>query len=373
MYVHHRSDWPEFYWDAHYVSPLLAEVRNQQGRLLGRVADWGFQLKEEASLESIISDVITSSKIEGEVLPVDQVRSSVARKLGLEYAGLVSVSRDVEGVVDMLLDATQNYEKPLTHDRLYGWQSALFPTGRSGLNEVQVGQYRVHGPESPMQVISGGFGRPRVHFEAPASELVPEEMSVFLAYVNKEDSGQDPVIRAAIAHLWLLTIHPFDDGNGRVARAVADMMLARADKSKYRFYSMSSAILESRKSYYKVLEQTQKDDLEITSWLIWFLEALQKSFSESEATLDRTFRKARFWQHHAETVLNDRQRVMLNKVLDGFNGHLTSSKWAKITKVSQDTAGRDINDLIEKKALRMAEKGGRSTHYLLEFSAERKN
>ena len=344
---------------------MLAEVRNQQGRLLGRVADWGVQLREEASLEIIISDVITSSKIEGEDLPVDQVRSSVARKLGLETAGLVAVGRDVDGVVDMLLDATQHYERPLTHERLYGWQAALFPTGRSGLNKIQVGIYRSHGPESPMQVVSGGFGRPHVHFEAPASERIHEEMSDFLAYVNEVEAKHDSVIRAAIAHLWFLTIHPFDDGNGRVARAVADMMLARSDESKYRFYSMSSAILDSRKSYYTILERTQKDDLEITDWLLWFLKTMKKALEKSEELIERTFQKARFWQVHAATSFNDRQKEMLNRLLDGFTGNLTSSKWAKITKVSQDTAGRDIKDMIIKGVLSVASGGGRSTHYVL--------
>jgi Fic family protein len=366
MYIHQRPAWPGFFWDAHYVSPLLARVRNQQGRLLGRIADWGFELKEEASLESIVSDVLTSSEIEGEMLPADQVRSSVARKLGLEYAGLVPVSRDVDGVVDMLLDATQNYEQALTHERLYGWQAALFPTGRSGLSKVQTGQYRKHGPESPMQVISGGFGRERVHFQAPASERVLGEMSAFLKYINEEAPEQDPVIRAAIAHLWFLTVHPFDDGNGRVARAVADMMLARADESKYRFYSMSSAILEARKSYYTILERTQKDDLEITEWLRWFLTTMLSALDQSEQLIEQTFQKARFWQCHAATSFNDRQKEMLNRLLDGFTGNLTSSKWAKITKVSQDTANRDINDLIGKQVLKTAESGGRSTHYLLE-------
>jgi len=366
MYIHQRKNWPDFFWDDSLITPLLAEARNQQGRLLGRVSDWGFKLKEEASLESIVTDVITSSEIEGETLPADQVRSSVARKLGLENAGLVAVSRDVDGVVEMMLDATQNYRQPLTHERLYGWQGALFPTGRSGLYAVQTGRYRRHGPENPMQVVSGGFGRPKVHFEAPASDRVSEEMSVFLKFINGENPEGDSVIRAAIAHLWFLTIHPFDDGNGRVARVVTDMMLSRSDDSKYRFYSMSSAILAGKKGYYQVLERTQKDDLEITDWLHWFLKTLASALSQSETIMERTFQKARFWQTHASTLINDRQRIMLNRVLDGFKGNLTSSKWAKITKVSQDTASRDIKDLMDKQILRLAESGGRSTHYLLE-------
>lgn len=365
MYIHQRINWPDFFWDDSLVGPLLAMVRNRQGRLLGRVADWGFTLKEEASLESIIIDVVTSSEIEGESLPVDQVRSSVARKLGLESADLAAVSRDVDGVVEMMLDATQRHQKGLTHERLYGWQAALFPVGRSGLHKIQTGHYREHGAENPMQVISGGFGRSRVYFEAPASDKLMAEMSTFLKFINDGQPGDDSVVRAAIAHLWFLTIHPFDDGNGRVARAVTDMMLSRSDDSRYRFYSMSSAILHAKKAYYLVLERTQKDDLEITEWLLWFLKTLASALEQSEITMERTFQKARFWQRHSSTSLNDRQRIMLNRVLDGFRGNLTSSKWAKITKVSQDTAGRDIKNLIDKRILKIAESGGRSTHYLL--------
>jgi Fic family protein len=366
MYIHQRQEWPNFYWDSHLISPLLAEVRNQQGRLLGRVVDWGFDLKAEASMESIVQDVLTNSEIEGKILPADQVRSSVARKLGLDIGGLTKVSRDVDGLVDMMLDATQHYEQELTHDRLHGWQSALFPTGRSGLFEVQTGHYRQHAADQPMQVISGGFGRPKVHFEAPSSNQLVAEMDQLLYYL-KENKAEDSVIHAAIAHLWFLTIHPYGDGNGRIARAITDMLLARSDKSKFRFYSMSSAVMDARKSYYTVLEQTQKDDLGITDWLVWFLTTLQTALTRSKVTLERTFRKAQFWQANPGTPLNARQHNMLNRLLDGFTGNLTSSKWAKINMVSQDTAGRDINDLIKKEVLRVAPEGGRSTHYLLCF------
>lgn len=365
MYVHQRKDWPNFFWNAHLVLPKLSEVRYRQGRLLGRVAEWGFDLKEKTSFESLVRDVVTTSEIEGESLPADQVRSSVARKLGLDYGGLEAVSRDVDGVVEMVLDATQRYMDGLTNERLCAWQSALFPTGRSGLLAVQVGHYRKHGEDEPMQVVSGGFGRPRVHFQAPESDVVPYEMDTLLADLNQVSDNEDSILKAAIAHFWFLTIHPFDDGNGRVARAITDMMLARSDQSKYRFYSMSAAILADKKRYYQVLEMTQKDDLEITEWLLWFLSTLEAALTSSEELMERTLIKARFWHRHIETSLNERQRKILNMVLDGFKGNLTSSKWAKITKVSQDTAGRDIKDLIEKKILIAAPGGGRSTHYLL--------
>jgi Fic family protein len=347
------------------VLPKLSAVRYRQGLLLGRVADWGFDLKEKTSFESLVRDVVTTSEIEGELLPADQVRSSVARKLGLDYGGLEAVSRDVDGVVEMVLDATQRYTDGLTNERLCAWQAALFPTGRSGLLAVQAGHYRKHGEDEPMQVVSGGFGRPKVHFQAPESDVVPNEMGKFLTGINGFLDNEDSILKAAIAHLWFLTIHPFDDGNGRVARAITDMMLARSDESKYRFYSMSAAILADKKGYYQLLEMTQKNDLEITEWLLWFLSTLEVALTSAEELMERTLVKARFWHQHTETSLNEQQKKMLNKVLDGFKGNLTSSKWAKITKVSQDTAGRDIKDLIDKKVLVPAPDGGRSTHYLL--------
>jgi Fic family protein len=271
----------------------------------------------------------------------------------------------VDGVVEMVLDATQRYTDGLTNERLCAWQAALSPTGRSGLLAVQVGHYRKHGEGDPMQVVSGGFGRPRVHFQAPESDVVPNEMGKFLTGLNGLLDNEDSILKAAIAHLWFLTIHPFGGGNGRVARAITDMILARSDESKYRFYSMSAAILADKKGYYQVLEMTQKDDLEITEWLLWFLSTLEVALTSSEELMERTLVKARFWHQHTETSLNERQKKMLNKVLDGFKGNLTSSKWAKIAKVSQDTAGRDIKDLIDKKVLVPAPDGGRSTHYLL--------
>jgi Fic family protein len=363
-YIHQREKWPGFYWDTALIQPLLSYVRYQLGKILGRVECWGVTILEEGSMEAIISDVITSSEIEGETLPMDQVRSSVARKLGLETGGLVAVNRDVDGIVEMMLDATQNYEKGLSHERFHAWQASLFPTGRSGLQAIQVGHYREHEEDSPMQVVSGRFGRPKVHFQAPAADRVLNEMDVLLDYVNNNDV-HDSVLKAAIAHLWFLTIHPFDDGNGRIARALTDLLLSRSDNSQYRFYSTSAAILRMKKYYYTVLERTQKDDLEITDWLVWFLNTLKTAFADSEEILNRTFLKASFWQKHTATMFNKRQHKMLNHLLDGFTGNLTSSKWAKMTKVSQDTAARDIKDLIDKEVLRLADSGGRSTYYLL--------
>jgi len=290
------------------VLPKLSAVRYRQGLLLGRVADRGFDLKEKTSFESLVRDVVTTSEIEGELLPVDQVRSSVARKLGLDYGGLEAVSRDVDGVVEMVLDATQRYTDGLTNQRLCAWQAALFPTGRSGLLAVQVGHYRKHGEGDPMQVVSGGFGRPRVHFQAPESDVVPNEMGKFLTGLNGFLDNEDSILKAAIAHLWFLTIHPFDGGNGRVARAITDMMLARSDESKYRFYSMSAAILADKKGYYQVLEMTQKDDLEIMEWLLWFLSTLEVALTSAEELMERTLVKARFWHQYTETSLNERQK-----------------------------------------------------------------
>lgn len=365
MYIHQRKDWPKFFWDEGLVNPTLVRARERQARLLGRVQDWGFQLKLETTLERSLQDVISSSEIEGERLPVADVRSSLARKLGLEAGDFKHVSREVEGVVEMTLDATRNYQAAFTNEVVVAWQAALFPNGRNGLVEIQTGHYRKHPKSEPMQVVSGGFGHPKVHFQAPDSELVPKEMNELLEYLNEDVDEVDALLRAAIAHLWFLTIHPFDDGNGRVARAITDRMLCRADEASYRFYSMSAAILTKKKQYYEILERTQKDDLEITDWLRWFLETLEEAISASETLLDANFKKARFWLHHLETELNGRQRCMLNKMFDGFEGNLTSKKWAKINKVSQDTAGRDINDLISKGILSVAPAGGRSTHYLI--------
>jgi Fic family protein len=308
--------------------------------------------------------VLKSSEIEGEVLNADQVRSSIARRLGMDIAGLIPADRNVEGIVEMMLDATQNYNAPLTEERLFSWHAAMFPTGRSGMHRIVVGNYRDNSKDDPMQVISGPMGKEKVHFQAPTSDVLVSEMNKFLEWFNKENSS-DPVVKAAIAHLRFVTIHPFDDGNGRITRAITDMQLSRADQSAQRFYSMSSQIRTERKSYYDTLEKTQKGLLDITDWLTWFLDCLDRALANTDETLGVVMKKARLWEKYSTTPFNDRQRMMLNKLLDGFDGKLTSSKWAKITKTSQDTAGRDINDLLEKGILMKEPGGGRSTRYIL--------
>lgn len=325
----------------------------------------GFELQNEALLNTLTMDVLKSTEIEGEFLNPGQVRSSLARRLGLEIAGTGPSDRNVDGMVDMMLDATQNNSQILDEERLFGWHSALFPSGRSGLYKIQVGTWR-EDTTGPMQVVSGAIGREKVHYQAPDSEKVPFEMERFIEWFNS-DSKIDEVIKSAVAHLWFVTIHPFDDGNGRVTRALTDMLLARADKSKQRFYSMSAQIRLERKSYYDILEKTQKGDLNITDWLLWFLDCLLKALKSTETVLVRVLTKADFWQKQKDTDLNVRQKLMLNKLLDGFEGKLTSSKWAKITKTSTDTALRDIQDLQNKNILKKDEAGGRSTNYELIF------
>lgn len=364
VYIHQLNDWPDFQWDREKLAPQLAEVRHRQGRLLGRMEGLGFPLQAEANLHTLTLDVLKSSEIEGEKLNPDQVRSSVARRLGMDIAGLIPADRDVEGIVEMMLDATQNYGKALSDKRLFDWHAAMFPTGRRGMHSIVVGRYRDNPNTDPMQVVSGPIGRERIHFEAPAASLLKRDMKNFLDWFNKEEYT-DPVLKAAVAHLWFVTIHPFDDGNGRIARAITDMQLSRADKSAQRFYSMSAQIRVERKDYYNILEKTQKDSLDITDWIEWFLECLDQAIANTDETLAIVLNKARFWDKHLSTPLNDRQKRMLNKLLDGFEGKLTSSKWATITKSSQDTAGRDINDLVEKGILVKEPGGGRSTSYLL--------
>ncbi len=363
-YIHQLKDWPTFDWDIQMIADLLAQVRHKQGRLVGRLEGLGFALQAEATLQTITLDVVKSSEIEGEILNPDQVRSSVARRLGLDVAGLVQADRHVEGVVEMMMDATQHYSKVLDPERLFGWQGALFPTGRSGMRKITVGGWRENTPDDPMQVVSGPMGRERVHFQAPDSDKVSAEMSAFLGWLNGAEP-LDPVLKAALAHLWFITIHPFDDGNGRIARAITDLQLARADGTPQRFYSMSAQIGQEKKLYYDILESTQKGTLDITSWLDWFLSCLDRAFDNTEEILADVFRKSRFWEKYAATGLNSREKLMLNKLLEGFVGKLTSSKWAKIAKCSQDTAGRDINDLIARGILRKAPPGGRSTSYML--------
>jgi Fic family protein len=327
------------------------------------MAGLGFHLREEASLQSLTAEVTKSSEIEGEVLDQEQVRSSLARRLGMDIGALAFVDRHVDGIVEMMLDATQNYHAPLTEDRLFAWHAALFPTGRVGMSKITVGAWR-NDISGPMQVVSGPLGRERVHFEAPAAERLPAEMRSFLRWFNKHDDT-DLVLKAGVAHLWFVTIHPFDDGNGRIARAITDMMLARSEDSALRFYSMSMQIRQDRDDYYCLLEATQRDGLDITDWLDWFLGCLGRAFIGAKITLAGVLDKARFWEKHAHAPINERQRGMLNRLLDGFDGKLTSSKWAKIAKCSQDTALRDIEDLIDSHILVKEAAGGRSTSYSL--------
>jgi Fic family protein len=362
-YVHELPDWPAFRWDYRVLAEPLAAVRHRQGRLIGRMEGLGFPLRSEAMLGILTEDVLKSSEIEGEILDRDQVRSSIARRLGLDIGALTPADRDVEGVVEMMLDATQNYDQALTEERLFGWHAALFPTGRSGMHRITVGAWR-DDRSGPMQVVSGPPGRERVHYEAPKAARVAGDMKAFLAWFNGQD-GIDPVLRAGVAHLWFVTIHPFDDGNGRIARAIADMQLARSEQSPQRFYSMSAQIRQERRAYYETLESTQKGDLDITGWLTWFLACLSRAFDGTESILAGVLGRARFWEKNAGEPLNERQRDMLNRLLDGFEGKLTSSKWATIEKCSADTALRDINDLLERGILVSYEVGGRSTSYSL--------
>ncbi|HEX4999945.1 MAG TPA: Fic family protein [Terriglobia bacterium] len=364
LYIHELPDWPVFHWDRDAVAETLAEVRHRQGRLLGRMEGLGFQLKKEAALETMTIDVVKTSEIEGERLDVGQVRSSMARRLGMDIAGAVPADRHVEGVVEMMMDATGNYRAPLSRERLFGWHAALFPTGYSGMRKIPVGGWR-DDASGPMQVVSGPMGRERVHYEAPAAERLDAEMEKFIAWVNAEDEV-DPVLKSAIAHLWFVTIHPFEDGNGRIARAIADSLLARGENSAQRFYSMSAQIRLERNAYYEILERTQKGSLDITDWLLWFIRCLGHAFNSTETTLAGVLRKARFWETHSGVGLNDRQRLMIRKLLEGFEGKLTSSKWAALTKCSQDTASRDIQDLIEKGIFVKEAAGGRSTSYALQ-------
>ena len=364
VFIYQLPGWPSFKWNTEKISLLLTGVRHQQGKLLGRMERLGFALQSEATLQTLTLDVLKSSEIEGEILDADQVRSSIARRLGIDIAGIVTADRHVEGVVEMMLDATQHFDQSLTKERLFGWHAALFPTGRSGMHKIVVGAWRDNLPHDPMQVVSGPMGKETIHYEAPAAELLSDEMNKFLQWFN-ETTNMDPVLKAAIAHLWFVTIHPFDDGNGRIARAIADMQLARADGTAQRFYSMSAQIRKERNAYYSILEKTQRGDLDITEWLEWFLECLSRALNAPEEILSLIFKKASFWKTHEKTIFNPRQVLLLNKLLDKFEGKLTTSKWAKIAKCSHDTALRDINDLIEKKVLIKEEGGGRSSSYIL--------
>jgi hypothetical protein len=367
FYIHQLEDWPNFIWDSEDIVNLLSEARNLQGRLQGKMESLGFELRNEAILDTLTLDVIKTSEIEGELLNHDQVRSSIARKLGMEIAGSVESDRNVDGVVEMMLDATQNCFEPLTKSRLFDWHASLFPTGRSGMYKIIVGNWRKD-TTGPMQVVSGPMGKEKVHFEAPNSDLLDKEMTRFIQWFNQKDKI-DLVLKASMAHLWFVTIHPFDDGNGRITRALTDMLLAQADKSNQRFYSMSAQIRIERKQYYEILEKTQKGDLNITNWIKWFLQCLINALNSTEEILVKVLFKGNFWQIHSKTIINERQKKLINKLLDGFDGKLTSSKWAKIAKCSKDTAIRDINDLIKKEILQKEEAGGRSTNYEIKINA----
>lgn len=362
-YVHERTDWPRFRWNRERISALLVHVRHEQGRLIGRMEGLGFQLRSEAILHSLTEEVLKSSEIEGEKLDRDQVRSSIARHLGIGIGGLTPADRNVEGVVEMMLNATQRYDRPLTASRLFDWHAALFPTGRSGMAKIRVGAWR-NDKTGPMQVISGPIGKEHIHYEAPPARRLRDEMRRFLDWFEK-DHSTDLVLKAAIAHLWFVTLHPFDDGNGRIARAIADMVLARSERSPQRFYSMSAQIRQERRAYYEILEATQKGDLDITDWLEWFLACLGRAFDRAATILATVLDKARFWERFAAVALNDRQRTIVNRLLNGFEGKLTSSKWATLARCSQDTALRDIEDLMEKGVLVRDAAGGRSTSYSL--------
>jgi len=362
-YIHQHYDWPAFTWDDAVLLPVLGQVRYIQGKISGTMEVFGFSTRMDAALKTLTEDIQKSSEIEGEILDTDQVRSSIARRLGLEIAGLVPSDRHVDGVVEMALDAIQNYNLPLSEDRLFGWQSSLFPSGRSGMFKILTSQWRDN-EKGPMQVVSGAIGREVVHFEAPDASRLEQEMKLFLEWFNSNQS-LDPVLKSGIAHLWFVTIHPFDDGNGRIARAIADMQLARADKSAQRYYSMSSQIRKRRKEYYQILEKTQKGDLDITGWLEWYLLCLKDAVTATEETLVIVLKRVDFWDKHTSTDLNTRQRTMIARMQEDLFGNLSSSKWAKMTKCSQDTATRDINDLVEKGIFQKSDSGGRSTRYEL--------
>jgi Fic family protein len=362
-YIWQQRDWPRFHYDSLSLAESLSRVHRARGHLLGRLADLGFALRDQAAVQVLTEDVLKTSEIEGEMLNPDAVRSSVARHLGVDIGALGPADRHVEGVVQMALDATGQHKKPLTAKRLIAWQAALFPTGYSGLKPVRTGNWR-DDARGPMQVVSGPIGRQRVHFEAPPAKKLRAEMTAFLRWFEN-DAREDPVLKAGLAHLWFVTVHPFDDGNGRVARAICDLALARADGALQRFYSLSAQIQRERREYYEQLERTQKGPLDVTPWLDWFLGCLLRAIEGAEQTLSGVLTKARFWQRWASAPMNERQIKLLNRLLDGFDGKLTSSKWAAITKCSPDTALRDLNELVGAGVLRKSEAGGRSTSYEL--------
>jgi len=363
MYIHELSDWPRFHWNAEKLTQPLASVRHRQGRLIGHMEALGFNLQQDAVLQTLTADVLKSSEIEGEKLDADQVRSSIARRLGMDIGGLEPADRHVEGVVEMMLDATRHYDRPLTDERLFAWHAALFPTGRSGMTRIRAGAWRDAG-SGPMQIVSGPMGREHVHYEAPKADRLDKEMKAFLDWFEA-DACFDPVLKAGLAHLWFVTIHPFDDGNGRIARAIADTALARSENSPQRFYSMSAQIRQERNAYYDILEETQKGPMEITPWMDWFLGCLGRAIDGAQTTLSAVLSKARFWERIRGIQINDRQRLVINRLLDGFEGKLTSSKYARLARCSQDTAHRDILALVDRGILVQNPEGGRSTSYSL--------
>ena len=369
LYIHEQPDWPRLHWRREALVDVLADVRHRQGRLFGRMETLGFDLRREAVLGTLVEDVVKSSDIEGEKLDAVEVRSSIARCLGMDAGGVAPADRDVEGVVELMLDATGRYDQPRTAGRLFDWHASLFPTGRSGMRRIAVGRWR-DAQADPMQVVSGPIGRERVHFEAPPAARVDAEMRAFLRWFEAP-AETDPVLRAGLAHLWFVTVHPFEDGNGRIARAVADMALARSEGSSQRFYSMSSQIRAERAAYYDVLERTQRGTTDVTDWMAWFLACLGRSIEAPGTALGAVLAKARFWERAAGLALNERQRCVLNRVLDGFEGTLTTSKWTKLAKCSQDTALRDITALVDHGLLARNPGGGRNTSYRLVTDSRR--
>jgi Fic family protein len=366
MYIHELKDWPRFHWSTEKLAGPLASVRHQQGRLIGHMEALGFDLQQEAVLETLTSDVLKSSEIEGEKLDAEQVRSSLARRLGMDVGALKRVDDNVEGVVEMMLDATRHYKQPLTAERLFAWHGSLFPTGRSGMSRIRTGAWR-DDSTGPMQIVSGPMGKERVHFEAPKAERLAGEMASFLDWFE-DNHPIDSVLKAGLAHLWFVTMHPFDDGNGRIARAIADMALARSENSPQRFYSMSAQIRQERNAYYDILENTQKGTMDVTPWMEWFLGCLGRAIDGAQITLSVVLGKARFWERIKDVQLNDRQRMVINLLLDGFEGKLTTSKYAKLAKCSQDTAHRDVLALVDHGVLLRNPEGGRSTSYSLATS-----
>ena len=368
IYIWQYPEWPSFTWNDSRLIVLLSEVRNLEGKIQGMMGGLGFDVQSMTALNVMTEDVLRSNEIEGVILNSDKVRSSIAKHLGIDTAGLPQPDHYTEGVVQIMMDAVTNCNKPLTPERLFNWHAALFPTGRSGMYPITVGAYRTGG--EPMQIVSGAMGKEKVHYEAPPSDVVPDMMTDFLTWINSDNTVTDPVLKAAVAHLWFVAIHPFDDGNGRLTRTITDMQLAKADGFPLRFYSMSAEILREKKAYYEILEHTTSNSTDITEWLEWFLNTMKSSILRAKETVKRVVCKSSFWQRHREIPMNERQVRVVNMLWDGFTGKLTSSKWAKITKTSQATALRDITDLIEKGILTAAADGGRSSNYLLKDDAD---